>query len=267
MKDKNNTYTKKVKNWNELVSEINNFLNFPQYIYRGQAESTWLLESTLSRALKNIKNKNKAKDELVNEHFERFILSIRGRRGPNPIKLSENEVWSLGQHFGLYTPLLDWSKSPYVALFFALSNPLKSKSGYRTLWVLNSLDIDKINSFYKTKYSNEKNIVELINPITDENNRLVNQNGLFTKIDINTDIENWVIESEVNINWLTLSKIDFPENIRNEALLHLDLMNINYSSLFPELYGSSLDTNIRLEQTDYITKQQNEVWKKHSLSL
>ena len=251
------------KDWEDLFNIINDsFCDWPNYIFRGKANSQWLLESTLSRALKRIKYKHK--NELVKEHLERFKLQIRGRRGPNPKQLSENELWALGQHFGLYTPLLDWTQSPYVALFFALTSLDKSPTGLRTLWALNSPDIDKITKWHKQKKpKSSKWYVELIDPILDENSRLVNQNGIFTKISIENNIENWV-SSGPNLGWVSLFRIDFPDSVRNKAIAYLDLMNINYASLFPDLYGSSMNTNIKLEQKDYIVKKQLDTWEKFS---
>src|SRR5688572_7898783 len=113
MKEKSNIIKIKVDNWGDLVAKVNSaFADWPMYIFRGHAQSDWLLESTLSRALRKIKYSDKT--DLVEKHLERFKLRVRGRRGKNPRQLSENELWALGQHFGLYTPLLDWSQSPYV---------------------------------------------------------------------------------------------------------------------------------------------------------
>jgi hypothetical protein len=251
-------------NWDELFAMINEyFADWPAYIFRGHAQSDWLLESTLTRALKKKAKDNDPlfKDYLVKEHLEMFNIEVRGRRGLNPQKLSENELWALGQHFGLYTPLLDWTHSPYVALFFALTSQEKSSTGLRTLWALLSSDIEDISEWYKNEKSSFSNLtVGLINPILDENSRLVNQNGLFTKLSIENDIEKWVLHGP-EFNWVTLIKIDFPERIRAKALSFLNLMNINYSSLFPDLFGSSMNCNVTFEQTDCILQQQAELRK------
>lgn len=256
---KKNVSIIEVDDVNELFLTINeNFANWPDYIFRGQAQSDWKLESSLTRALKKLTFSNKL--ALVKSHFRKFQLEIRGRRGGNPRNLNNDEIWALGQHFGLYTPLLDWSQSPYVALFFSLIGSNNSETGKRTLWALNESDIETIKEHYKNKSIEKlKWDIEIINPILDENERLVSQNGLFTKLGIETDIETFVNEGP-DLNWITLFKINFPESLRDELLNHLNLMNINYSSLFPDLFGSSMNTNLWLEQKDYLEDKQKEEW-------
>lgn len=241
-----------VDDWDNLRYKINKyFAHWPEYVFRGQAQDNWLLESTLSRTLKKIKYKDK--QSLEKQHLRRFNLEIRGRRGDNPRILDENEIWALGQHFGLHTPLLDWTQSPWVALFFALTGQEKTKTGKRAIWALHIPDIELISNRYKGNNLAEKKI-ELIEPIVDENSRLVNQRGLFTKIPSGVDIENWVKESPKIGNWITLYKITFPEHLKPKLLLYLNLMNINHSSLFPDLYGSAKYTNLKLTQIDSIQK-------------
>ncbi|MFA7092020.1 MAG: FRG domain-containing protein [Arcobacteraceae bacterium] len=90
--------------------------------------------------------------------------------------ISNDELWALGQHFGLATPLLDWSRSPYVALFFALNNCSKTENG--VLYALVESDIEEIN---KRKCKNQQG-VHIVNPLTNFNTRLVNQRGLFLNV-------------------------------------------------------------------------------------
>jgi hypothetical protein len=49
-----------------------------------------------------------------------YSLAIRGMRGDHPSRLDYNQVWAMGRHYGLNTPYLDWSNSPFLAAFFAV---------------------------------------------------------------------------------------------------------------------------------------------------
>ncbi|NOR61768.1 MAG: FRG domain-containing protein [Rhodobacteraceae bacterium] len=42
--------------------------------------------------------------------------------------LDDYEIMSFAQHYGIPTPLLDWSRSPLIALYFAASDALKAMS-------------------------------------------------------------------------------------------------------------------------------------------
>lgn len=250
---KKNIRKKYYKTWNGLTNAINElFIAFPSYVFRGHSQSNWLLESTLDRALKKIKYDKK--EIFIKTHFEKFKDEIRGRRGLNPKDLTEDEIWALGQHYGLYTPLLDWSASPYVALFFALMDDKKSTTGKCCLWALHKGAVNKINNWYETEKITDKK-VEVVNPSLDENSRLLSQRGLFTKISANNNIENWVLKSEAKLD-IVLFKFEFPQSLKETAIDYLSLMNVNYSSLFPDLYGSSMISNMFLDQMDNLIAKQ-----------
>lgn len=241
--------------WGGLIDELNEFYYWRGYIFRGHAEYNWLLESTLTRALRPLKYPNKT--ELVNTHLKTFMAEIVGRRGDHPKDLTENELWALGQHFGLYTPLLDWSNSPYVALFFSLA-PLECQSGKRCLWAFYTDDIERLNS--KKKKSDS---IEFVFPNVHENKRSVSQRGVFIKLGVNTELEQWVASGE-EFEWGTLYQYTFPNSLREQGLAYLDLMNINFSSIYPDLIGSSLNSNIRLMQTDFIKNLQDDDWNRRN---
>jgi len=112
----------KMQSWNDFVKYLNDkkdgMLTYHGYIWRGQRSSTWLLESKLDRFLKQCGKSNEK--DIREKHLMNFKMSIRGRIINSPSK--SDELWALGQHYGLATPLLDWTASPYVAAFFAFDN-------------------------------------------------------------------------------------------------------------------------------------------------
>lgn len=212
------------------------------YIFRGQSNAQWKLEPTLNRLIKHARAtgvKQGSLDRFVSVHLDRFRLEIRGRRGDNPPKLEEDELWALGQHFGLATPLLDWSLSPYISAFFALGS-INGDQVDRVLWCLHRA---KVNSINKRLKDQEKLL--LVIPESNDNKRLLGQSGLFSKGPVMKSVDDWVSEKAGRKHAILL-KIVFPGNFefRKKALKKLQLMNINHSTLFPDLFGASLFCNI-----------------------
>ncbi len=224
-------------------------LDYRYYIWRGQRDVSWPLLSTLDREL--IKRK-KSNDKTIREtHLERFKFACRGRRGNNPVPLeTDNDWWALGQHHGLATPLLDWTKSPFVAAYFAFEEESKRATERRAVFGIIKPEIkSKSEEISKDwKYSERAPIVEFIEPLSDENPRLVNQGGLFTRAPDGMDLESWVKESfQGEKKNIYLMKVTIPGEDRGLCLRSLNRMNINHLSLFPDLFGSSKFVNLDLK--------------------
>ena len=237
-----------LKSWKYFSDFINQeFLDYTNYVYRGHADSTWLLEPTLDRIIKKPNSPDRA------THLEDFKLEVRGRRGPNPPLLKdENDWWALGQHHGLATPLLDWTESPFVALYFAAYNAYQTKTDSLAVFVFSQFMANKISRSIKMNSGVElinehKPTVKMVKPFSDENNRLVSQRGLFTRGPNNMDIESWVkkFNDSKNIT-IALAKIIIPNEDIETCLLYLNRMNINHATLFPDLSGASEHCNNKL---------------------
>ena len=102
-----------------LLKEFNSLGN--SYMYRGHSDSAWQLRTTLERSCGG-----KFSREFANtcEHYsvEQFKskFHLYDRENAKPESLLE---WlSLMQHYGVPTRLLDFTTSPYVALYFALED-------------------------------------------------------------------------------------------------------------------------------------------------
>jgi len=110
----------RLERWQDFTELLeSDFFNRPktQLVFRGHRRYDWGLMPTLAR----IPESGIIDEALALSQLEHFKRAVRGRLSDNALvqEGEEDELWSVGQHHGLKTPLLDWTYSPYVALFFA----------------------------------------------------------------------------------------------------------------------------------------------------
>jgi len=239
----------KVKSWRKFAEILEgDFFNRSktQLAFRGHRRFDWGLTPNLGR----LKSSGVISQELAEEQLEKFRRAVRGRLTDNSLVDEDDELWSVGQHHGLNTPLLDWTYSPFVALFFAFEKEDKLHEEvnlYRAVYVLNKSFVEEENVCPE---------IRILEPRKDDHGRLVNQAGLFTYSPYDNTIENELIDSlakEEN----DLINLDNPDDLsefickiyirnedRDDCLRHLRKMNVHHASLFPDLIGSSEYCNI-----------------------
>jgi len=234
-----------------------------RYVYRGHRRFDWGLTPSLGRLTEN----EIVTKELSDEQLAKFRHAIRGRIDDRALLDSYDdnrqcdELWAVGQHHGLMTPLLDWTYSPYVALFFAFAKAdvkgEETDNPYRVVYFLN-----------KTFVEDEELCPEIrvLEPRKDDYGRLVNQAGLFTFSPYDSTIENMLSDvlSDPEFGDDTLRNSDEDTQpgvlagyickvyIRNDdrdgCLRHLRRMNVHHASLFPDLLGAADYCNILAEE-------------------
>lgn len=207
------------------------------YIFRGHADRNWKLESTLTRLAQRV-SKDIPPKTIEATQLKNFKMRIRGLRGSNPQPLDENGLWALGQHYGLCTPLLDWTESIYIAAYFAFEKPDSCDSNWRTIYALNRMKLIK-------KYPNlKKEGIDFLEPLYDDNKRITAQAGLFTKIPTGSDLESWLVDRGLD-SYLT--KLHIENDYRLNVINDLKLMNITGASIYPDLHGASMTCNMFIE--------------------
>jgi len=235
---KHGIQTVTLSSWNHFHDLLKvKFLDFKDYVFRGQSNEAWKLTPTLNRFLDNRKSSDY--EEIRNAHLNSFKFSLRGRlTNLKEIISDENELWALGQHHGLHTPLLDLSFSPYVAAYFAYYEE-NIESAYRVIYCISQSAIDE-------EIGDE---LILYKPMADYNPRLLSQSGLFIKFNTNLDIDGvlrnkFIIKEER----LKLLKLRVPSKDRETCLKLLNRMNINHNTLFPDIMGAChyCNTNLRI---------------------
>lgn len=238
----------RLKYWRRFESALGNKLMNPrggELIFRGQKRQEWQLTPTLGRYPPS--GPGVVDPKRAAEQKREFRLAMRGR-GIGPELLDDdNELWAFGQHHGLATPLLDWTKSPFVALFFAFADPdfpYEEPNPSRAIFVINKTALEALDSEL------------IVQPLRNDHTRLVNQAGLFTlspsgSETLETRILNLLSETQtVNMDdpeavGRFIFKIHIPNSIeeRRDCLSMLRKMNIHHGSLFPDPIGASLYCN------------------------
>ncbi|MFT6845091.1 MAG: hypothetical protein ACJAUV_001281 [Flavobacteriales bacterium] len=253
---------KEFENWGELKSFLSSLNS--NWVYRGQSDYSWKLESSIDRTYLEVDMDNKK------QLFEKFCIHDF-KRNPhlysNKYSIhSDFQTLSLLQHYGSPTRLLDFSRSQYVAAYFATVNSNEDSSIYAInyfellsstmhLFRLNyddeSFEIVKLrnggsisedDSFKNIVLNtNQRKFVELVQPYF-KFDRMIKQSGLFLcQGDINVDFE-----TNLNANYQILQNIEgnnpyfklkINKEWKKEIIRDLERMNISSSSLFPGIEG------------------------------
>ena len=235
--------------WPSFASFVqDNKKDMKNFIWRGQRCSAWELQPALDRLTKRLSAAERK------GLLEKFKFASRGRRSVLSHSPSEDEWWALGQHFGLKTPLLDWTLSPFIALFFAFWEPDRSPTDLRAVFALSVKNVRvKGQGLLKGGKHRKKDLIRFVSPLTEDNARLINQHGLFTHSPCELSIERWIdlyFKDFKSKNWV-LAKMTIQERARNSVLQSLERMAISPLELFPDLTGASEYCNLCLEVQDY----------------
>jgi hypothetical protein len=249
------------KSWRDFVTVISDPAPQIGCIYRGQRQD-WPLIPRFVRAARQrgIEDLKGAADV----HLTTFRYAIRGRHAPiSGSSTDSSSTWVLGQHFGLDTPLLDWTLSPFVALYFAFEEetPSPEPDGFRYVYQMTAPIAVQSTSIYKSSFMKLCNAlsdipglrsigqlndrIELVQPVVDDNPRLIAQRALSITWELGKSIEEILREVE----WSgipVLYKHAIQSSEREVCLHHLDLMNINAGTLFPDIQGAARYCNYRL---------------------
>ncbi len=246
----------RIESWRDFTPLLESpFFNRPsvQLVFRGHRRFDWGLMPTLGRLTSN----GIVTEELAQSQLERFQRAVRGRLKNADLVDENDELWAVGQHYGLMTPLLDWTYSPYVALFFAFhkeDNKEEADNPYRAIYVLNKTFLSD---------NDQKTGIRVWEPRKDDHGRLVNQAGLFTFSPYDETIENKLAnvltddelfdddelrsaseDEQPDIFARYICKIYVRNEERDLCLRHLRRMNVHHASLFPDLLGASEYCNI-----------------------
>jgi hypothetical protein len=226
--------------WEEFKARATRLAREDRYIFRGQGKP-WRLRTAFHR-----RGRCDLRRFLENDVGKLHqVLSARTRHLFDLKDPQQNAAFvSLAQHHGYPTPLLDWTRSPFVAAFFAFKNI--SRTAARTSeanervrihvfdygrWIATTQQIWRVTAPMLH--------VSLIEMLAIENERQIPQQAvsLLTNVD---DIESYLADRERN-NKITepyLRALDIPVADREMVMNELRIMGITAGAMFPGLDGA-----------------------------
>lgn len=250
-----------LKTWKELKEFIDGLDDF--FLFRGQEDFSWGLKSGIERVtdgvLGDVSEVKYALEIMMLDKLERHKYNI-----PSfylNVMSSNIQKIALLQHYGAPTRLLDFTTSPYVALFFAIENAKSDCALFATnrmeLLVRNKIYLglsnpndDRIRNYERSlsipaafddiiMKQPQYKFTEFIQPyyLFD---RIINQSGGFLcQGDIGVSFEE-NLKNTMSVNMPNSSpfyKIKIPVELKFDILRDLHKMNINRSTLFTGFDG------------------------------
>jgi len=265
------------------------------WVFRGQAKAAWDLETTLDRHTSwEIKNKTSYLYERHAADYERKLLSGFQLRAHHYMSHPPGEAelmdWlALMQHYGGPTRLLDWTRSPYVALYFAVreGDPGKRSAAVWAIdrdWIRRELakkfDTPLSDADWSARVSNYSNDIlrkqlageessedpknMIVVPATPkrENERMAAQQGVFLcNLNLVYPLDSALmrmIKCDDKSDKPPVRKLIVGPRQQIPFLRELKRMNISAASLFPDLEGFTRSLGEWLEIQVSIDIQQRE---------
>lgn len=196
--------------------------NTVNWMFRGQSNTDWPLIPKIGRSESHRERYNINSEWTMLDTFRKSAIAhLHGTHLPS----SSLQWMVLAQHHGLPTRLLDWTKSPFIAAYFALQNedPRSDAAVYAidVRWQL-LFDTDQIDPFAIP-------VVSKISPSI-VSDRIIAQRGIFT-IHPQPDMPLTPPTGK------RFSKYIFPRDLKKEIKTKLVNIGINWHTLFLNLDG------------------------------
>ncbi|WP_345256632.1 FRG domain-containing protein [Flaviaesturariibacter amylovorans] len=231
------------------------------WVFRGQAEAAWDLQNTIERT-----DFIRLRPEIEAEFMAEFQRGARNYLTRDQIPEHLIEWLALMQHHGAPTRLLDFTKSPFIAAYFAFEIALAEGGGNVAIWAINihylkQRSLEALRAQYGRELEASRNIVNetlfekifhgnhcsLVFPVEPfrMNRRYSLQQSTFVSTGraaepfmeqlrfLGTEMERAVL------------KIELPAVLQKQVLRELQRMNLNRASLFPDLDGYAASMRLR----------------------
>lgn len=225
----------KVMSWDGFKSYVAELIKSGhEFLFRGQSSNKHRLNTSFHRLRRYdlLRYDREACAKLV-QHINANSSRQYDKGKPSDF----GALLSLAQHHGFPTPLLDWSRSPYVAAFFALEgcSAINSQSENARIYVFDQKAWQRDTS-QATHIADPRPSITVLQFPAHNNPRHLPQQSVHTYSNIE-DLEAWIklVETERKQRYLKI--INIPSSERHLAMRDLAYMGVTAATLFPGLDG------------------------------
>jgi hypothetical protein len=245
-------FTRRAESWSALQKELQYFED--PWVFRGQGSAKWNVRCHLDRQ-RGAADPVHAERSVINEFKRRAHIFLPTSREPE----TTLEWLALIQHHGGPTRLIDFTKSPLIAVFFALEEAA-DPSDDCAVWAIDEnaakrraverlRTIDPDSSWLQEQHDIAGAVDErllaspaerFVAPVRPPrvNARMALQQGLFMCLgDPGSDLIANLRTEAKGLEPLRVVRLEFPRSLRPHALWALRRMGITREALFPGLDG------------------------------
>jgi hypothetical protein len=240
--------TKPLKSWEEfeetlvrideetksLREKTQRHVDYP--LFRGHSNSEWLLESTIDRIQKGMSVSDYYK---IIENVHKHVEACTGKKwdiGTEAVnigfKLRAPEFLAYLRHNRFPSPLLDWTRSPYIAAYFAFKDVFSHRQPQECVSIFVYREFAGEGKFF---WAGKPHILTLGPTIATDNKHFLQQSEyLFCVKEKSKDKSVFANYEDVppHENQDVLVKYNIPISEQQKVLKKLDSMNITAYSLF-----------------------------------
>jgi hypothetical protein len=217
--------------------------------FRGQRLAAWNVDANVWRDYDHTRESFFSERERERDLTNRFRARAAIRQQRFPSYRNYGAWLSLMQHYGLPTRLLDWSRSPLVALYFAIEGILRRPTSDledAALWILDPLRLNQLEleesvtpsvealtcrpmlrpAFTSNSSENDKVFAVMS---SEKDMRMFVQQGCFTIHSSRTPLN----LHEQNRRFLT--KLTIPSECVGRVAFEIDVCGFRKGDVFPDL--------------------------------
>lgn len=238
-------------NLGDLVEVIEKIEENEIYWYRGHGNKNWPLIPSVQRV-----SYLGREQYLANDFYMKASVTLRDK----PDFRNYSAWLSIMRHYGLPTRLLDWSRSPLIAAYFAVEDWKRKSDRDACIWILSPSRLNAEEGFQDYLYSIDSHTaLQMIRPAfkkeyVPENPAVIDR--ILACYPIEHDMRIYVQQSAFTLHNTNrrledikeeglLRKIIIPGEVKEQLAYELDIMGISLSHVYPDAQNIAKELSLR----------------------